>query len=124
MRLVEEQKRAEEEKAKQEADRAAKKEKERLKKEKLKAEGKLLTKKQKEEKKLQERRREQLLQGNVSIPGLQQEPPARPSKVVYTKKNLPRPRISLKINLWHQASLKMTSQHRRKKIMQMMTRRN
>ncbi|EDK41789.2 conserved hypothetical protein [Meyerozyma guilliermondii ATCC 6260] len=86
MRLVEEQKRAEEEKAKQEADRAAKKEKERLKKEKLKAEGKLLTKKQKEEKKLQERRREQLLQGNVSIPGLQQEPSARPSKVVYTKK--------------------------------------
>lgn len=86
-RLAEEEKIKQEE-AKKEAAKAAKKEKERAKKEQLKAEGKLLTKKQKEEKKLQERRRAQLLQGNVTIAGLQDnaEKTEKPKKVVYTKK--------------------------------------
>lgn len=87
-RAREEEKLAAEEEARKEAARAAKKEKDRLKKEQLKAEGKLLTKKQKELKKLQERRREQLLQGNVSVPGLENgdKSTEKPKKVVYTKK--------------------------------------
>lgn len=104
----EEQRRLEEEQAQaaKDAEAAAakelKKEKERLRKERLKAEGKLLTKKQKEEKRLQERRRELLLQSsNVSVPGLEKkaaasedaaDEPAKPKRVVYTKKKSTKPK--------------------------------
>lgn len=104
----EEQRRVEEEQAQaaKDAEAAAakelKKEKERLRKERLKAEGKLLTKKQRDEKKLQERRRELLLQSsNVSVPGLEKkaaasgesaDEPAKPKRVVYSKKKSTKPK--------------------------------